>query len=170
MVMSVPEPAPATRPGGARSVGVRVVLGALALLLAAAPLAATVWTRSNLPVRIPKGTKVALDGASYATRDWSVALTALEVRDGARSADGVLATSWLFHYTNTDREPHFVSVTVRCLDNHRKERTRFTAKSTLQANRPDGATLEIQARIPEAEWKASVVARVVIDFLSSPEG
>jgi hypothetical protein len=168
--MSAPALAPATRPGGVRRVGVRVAVAALALLLAAAPLAATVWTRSNLQVRIPKGTRVELDGASYATRDWSVSMTALEVKDGSRSADGVVTTSWVFSYTNTDREHHFVSVTVRCLDNQRKERMRFTAKATLQANRPDGATLEIQARIPEAEWKSSVIARVVIDFLSSPEG
>jgi hypothetical protein len=168
--MSAPEPPPATRPGGVRPAGARVAVAALALFLAAAPLAATVWTRSNSQVRIPKGTRVELDGASYATRDWSVSMTALEVKDGSRSADGVVTTSWVFHYANTDREPHFVSVTVRCLDNLRKERSRFTAKSTLQANLPDGATLEIQARIPEAEWKASVIARVVIDFLSSPEG
>jgi hypothetical protein len=168
--MSAPASAPATRPGGVRPAGVRVAVAALALLLAAAPLAATVWTRSNLQVRIPKGTRVELDGASYATRDWSVSMTALEVKDGSRSADGSIMTSWVFHYTNTDREHHFASVTVRCLDNQRKERMRFTAKATLQANRPDGGTLEIQARIPDAEWKSSVIARVVIDFLSSPDG
>jgi hypothetical protein len=145
-------------------------VAALALLLATAPLSATVWTRSTLQVKIPKGSRVELDGASYAARDWSASMTALEVVGGARSAEGVVATSWFFHYTNTDREPHFVSMTVRCLDNQRKERMRFTAKATLQANRSDGAKVEIQARIPEAEWKSSVFARVVIDFLSSPEG
>lgn len=168
--MSALATAPTTRPGGGRPAGARVAVAAVAFLLAAAPLAATVWTRSNLQVRIPKGTRVELDGASYATRDWSVSMKALEVQDGSRSADGTIMTSWVFHYTNTDREHHFASVTVRCLDNQRKERMRFTAKTTLQASRPDGATLEVQARIPEAEWKASVIARVVIDFLSSPEG
>lgn len=166
------EPAKArdARGGGTRRAGIRFAPAVFALLLAALPLGATVWSRSTAQVRLQKGSKAVLDGASYATRDWSVSVTALEVKDGARNPEGLVTTSWVFHYANTDGEPHYVSVTVRCLDAQRKERARFTAKSTLQAGRPDGATFEIQARIPEAEWKSTAVARIVIDFLSSPEG
>lgn len=168
--MKAPRSASAARPGGAKPGGVRVAAVALALLLAAAPLAATVWTRSNLSVRIPKGTRVELDGATYAARGWNVSLEALEVRDGARTSAGAVTTSWVFHYTNTDKEPHFISLTIRCLDMQRKELARFSARATLLANRPEGSSLEVEAKLPEAVWRASQLTRIVVDFLSSPDG
>lgn len=159
----------AGRPGGAGRLGTRAAAAALALLLAA-PVAATVWTRSSLSVRIPKGGRVALENASYATRDWTVALTALEVRTDPRPVNGIVTTVWVFHYTNSDRDPHHVALSVRCLDARRAERTRFNAKATLLSDQPDGAWLEVKAMMAEGDWNQSSWAKVVVDFLSSAEG
>lgn len=143
----------------------------LALLLTA-PLAATVWSRRNLSVRIPKTAPVTLEDATYSGRDWSVSLTALEAKPdpGRAAAPGSLGTIWTFHYTNTDREPHYVAVTVRCLDLQRKERSLFKANVTLLADRPDGAKAEIAVKMREADWSAAAMARIMVDFLSGPEG
>ncbi|MDL1950814.1 hypothetical protein FBQ97_13510 [Acidobacteria bacterium ACD] len=149
--------------------GVRTGAAALALLVAT-PLLATVWTRANLTVRIPKGGRVELENASYRARDWSVALTALEVREESRPSMGSVTTVWTFHYTNTDKEPHHVTLKVRCLDAKRGERSSFSAQAVLQADRPDGAKLEISAKMREGDWNISAWARVVVDFLSGPEG
>lgn len=167
--MSVPAPTSAARERGARRPGTIVAAGLLALL-AATPLLATVWTRSNLTVKIPRGGRVELENASYAARDWSVALTELEVREDSRSAQGIVAATWSFRYTNTDKEPHYVLVTVKCLDAKRVERSRFATKATLQADQPDGARVEIVAKLREEDWKSSTWAKIVVDFLSSPEG
>lgn len=167
--MSVPAPASVARGSVFRSFVTPAAAGLLALLVAA-PLVATVWTRSNLMVKIPKGGRVELENASYAARDWSVALTALAVREDSRPAQGVVATTWSFRYTNTDKDDHYVSVRVVCLDAKRVETARFVAKATLQANQPDGANAEIVAKVREADWKSSSWARVVVDFLSTPEG
>jgi hypothetical protein len=138
-------------------------------LLLAAELPATVWTRSNLMIRIPKGTRVELEGASYSTRDWTVALTALEVKDDRTPVQGMVTPIWVVHYKNTDKEPHFVSLTVRCLDNQRADRARFTMTGTLQPNPTDG-TFEVSAKTRAEEWQVSVWARVLADFLSTPTG
>lgn len=167
--MSVPAPTSAARERGARHPGTIVAAGLLALLMAT-PLLATVWTRSTLTVKIPKGGRVELENASYAARDWSVALTAVEVREDSRSAQGVMAATWSFRYTNTDKEPHHVLVTVKCLDAKRVEKARFAAKATLQADKPDGASVDVVAKLRENDWKGSAWAKIVIDFLSSPEG
>ena len=165
----VPVPTSATCPEGARRLSVRVAAAVLALLLAT-PLFATVWTRSNVVIRIPKGGRVDLENASYAARDWSVALTALEVREEGRTAEGNVTTVWVFHYTNTDKQPHYASVRVQCLDLKRNERSRFDATLTLDADSPTGATVEIKAKLQESNWSASALARVVVDFLSTKEG
>lgn len=167
--MSVPAPTSAARERGARRPGSAVASGLLALLVAT-PLLATVWTRSNLTVRIPKGGRVELENASYAARDWSVALTSLEVRQGPRPVQGTVTATWSFHYTNTDKFPHYVLLTVKCLDGKRSERARFTARATLLADQPNGARVEIEAKIREEDWNQSTSARIVVDFLSSPEG
>lgn len=160
---------PSIRLRGSRELCVRAGAVALALLVAA-PLLATVWTRANLTVRIPKGGRVDLENASYRARDWSVALTALEVREESRPSMGVLTTVWTFHYTNTDKEPHHVALKVRCLDVKRGERSSFSAQAVLQADRPDGGKLEISAKMREDDWAVSAWTRVVVDFLSGPEG
>ncbi len=145
-------------------------LAALALSLAvAAPVFATVWTRSNVDVRIPKGGRAAIENASYSGRDWSVALTGLEVKEEGRTADSVTLV-WTFSYTNTDKEAHYVALAVRCLDSTRNERSRFAAKATLQAETSAGERVEIRVKSREADWRNSVWARIVVDFLSSAEG
>jgi len=140
------------------------------VLLLAAPVGATVWTRSTLSFLIPKGGRVALEDASYSTRDWRVALTAVEVKAAPRAEGGLLRTTWTFHYTNTDREAHYVALSVRCLDARRAERARFTARIVLQADTPSGATVDVVARVPESAWGTAPWAKVVADFLSGPEG
>jgi hypothetical protein len=167
--MSVPTPPSAARERGSRRPGT-LAGAALVALLVATPLLATVWTRSTFTVRIPKNGRVELENASYTARDWSVALTQLEVRPDGPPVQGLVTAIWSFHYTNTDKEPHYVSVTVRCLDAGRNERTRFVAKATLQADRPDGARVDIPTKMRESDWDHSAWAKVVADFLSGPTG
>jgi len=164
--------APRSKSDGDRSgpgrLGVRLAAAALSLAVAS-PVVATVWTRSNVEVRIPKGSRAAIENASYSGRDWSETLTALEVREEDRSPEGVTVV-WTFHYTNTDKEAHFVGITVRCLDPARNERARFAAKATLQANTSAADKVEIRARIRDADWRVAHWAKIVVDFLSSPQG
>ena len=147
----------------------RAAVALLALLLGS-PLLATVWSRRNLSVKVPRGGSVELENASYASREWTVSLKALEVKTPSRAVNGVVTAVWLFHYTNTDKEPHYVSVTVRCLDGRRQERTHFTAIATLQPDQPDGATFEISAKMQENDWSLTTWAKIVVDFLSTPKG
>jgi len=165
----VPLPAPAARPGGARSAWTCAAGAVLALLLAG-PLLATIWARRSLSVKVPKGGRVELENASYASREWAVSLKALEVKADSRPVNGTAPTVWVFYYTNTDAEPHYVSVSVRCLDAKHVERSRFEAAATLQPGHPDGAAFEVVARMPEDDWRASTSAKVVVDFLSTPKG
>lgn len=156
---------------GASRLPLRLASCGLALLLAA-PLAATVWTRANVQVRIPKSGRAGLENVSYSGRDWSAALTAFEVRQAAGRGGGgdEVSTLWTFHYTNSDREAHYVGLTVRCLDAQRREVASFKAVLTLLADRPSGAAVEQTVRIPENAWSRATVARIVADFLSGPEG
>ena len=149
----------------------RLAAALLALLLAS-PLLATVWTRASTRTRIAKGGSVPLEDVSYAGRDWSAAITALEVRQLAdrTGGAGVVATTWTFRYTNSDREPHYVSMNVACLDAGGRERFRFKAVLTLLADRPGGGSVDVNAKMREADWNPTSVAKVVADFLSGPEG
>lgn len=145
-------------------------LAAAALSLAvASPVVATVWTRSNVELRIPKGSRAAIENASYSGRDWSAALTGLEVREEDRSPEGVTVV-WTFLYTNTDKEAHYVALTIRCLDPARVERVRFAAKATLQASTSAPDKVEVRARMRDADWRVSHWARIVVDFVSSAQG
>jgi len=168
MRASTPVPASARAPHR-RGIAGQVAAGALLLLLAA-PVVATVWTRSTLSFLIPKGGRAALEDASYSTRDWSVALTAVEVKAAPRAEGGLLRTTWTFHYTNTDREAHYVALNVRCLDARRAERARFSATVVLQADTPSGGTVDVVARVPENAWGTAPWSKVVADFLSGPGG
>lgn len=146
-------------------------LGAALLALGvAAPVLATVWTRATVRTRVAKGGSVAIDDVSYAGRDWNAALTALEVRQTGSAGVGNVATTWTFRYTNTDREPHYVALAVACLDSGGRERFRFKANATLLADRPGGGTIDVGVKMREGDWSATAVAKVVVDFLSSPEG
>lgn len=166
--MSVPLPTPASRQGGRRFV-IRAAAALLALLVGS-PLLATVWSRRNLSVKVPRTGTVELENASYASREWTVSLKALEVKTPTRPVNGTVTAVWVLHYTNTDSEPHYVSVTVRCLDAKRQERNHFTAIATLQPDQPDGATFDIAAKMQESDWKVTTWAKVVVDFLSTPQG
>jgi len=167
--MSALAPTSASFLSGAGRLRARAVAAVFALLLAA-PLTATVWTRSTCLIRIPKGGQVELENASYAARDWNVALKTLEVKEEPGAEAGAVVTVWVFHYTNTDTAPHYVTFNVRCLDAARNERTRFAAKATLQGSRPNGDRVEVRAKVREGEWTTSSWAKVLVDFLSSPEG
>ncbi|MBK9963691.1 MAG: hypothetical protein IPP07_01830 [Holophagales bacterium] len=143
---------------------------AFALLLAT-PLTATVWTRSNVLVQIPKGARrIEVANASYAARDWAVAVKAIELKETSRPVQGNITVTWVFHYTNTDSQPHYAALSIRCLDARRSERARFETTMTLEANRAGGGTVEISSSVREDDWKASSLARVVVDFLSAKEG
>jgi hypothetical protein len=167
--MSAPTPTAAARKRGRGRPGT-LAAAALVALLVATPLLATVWTRSTFTVRLPKNGPAELENASYSSRDWSVALTQLEVRLDGPSVGGIVTAVWSFRYTNTDTEPHYVSLNVKCLDSGRNERTRFVAKATLQADRPDGARVEIPTKMRESDWDHSAWAKIVADFLSGPNG
>lgn len=148
-------------------------LGAAALALAfAAPVAATVWSRSIETVRLPKGGRAELSDVLYTARDWKASITAVEVKPAPEppGSRGETASVWTFHYTNTAHEPRYVLVNVRCLDDLRKERAGFKATLTLLADRPSGGKADVTFRAREADWRASSTVKVVVDFLSGPEG
>lgn len=161
--MRTPPSAGRRRPRG------RLLAIAVAALLAAAPSLATVWSRANVQVKIPKGGSAAIEDASYSGRDWGVVLTALEVREEGRPEAGTVNVVWTFRYTNTDKEPHFATVNVRCLDS-RTERSRFSARLVFQADTRTEEKLEVRVKHEEAAWSASTIGRIVVDFLSGPNG
>lgn len=148
----------------------RLLAIAGAALLAAAPSLATVWSRANVQMKIPKGGSAAIEDASYSGRDWGIALTALEVREEGRPEPGTVSVVWTFRYTNTDKEPHFATVNVRCLDSKRTERSRFSARLVFQADTRSEEKLEVRVTHDEAAWRASTIGRIVVDFLSGPNG
>lgn len=148
-------------------------LGAAAVaLLVAAPVAATVWSRSSETTRLPKGGRAELTDITYHARDWNASITALEVKAAPAppGSRGEAASVWTFHYTNSDHEPHYVLVNVRCLDGQRQERAGFKATLTLLADKASGARADVTFRAREADWQASTTVKVVADFLSGPEG
>jgi hypothetical protein len=169
-VTRVPTPVPVSWRTGTWRRKTRVAAAAFALFLAT-PLTATVWTRSNIVVQIPKGAhRMEVQNASYSARDWNVAVKALELKETSRPVQGTVTVVWVFHYTNTDSQPHYAALSIRCLDARRAERARFDTTVTLEANRAGGGTVEISATVREDDWRASSVARVVVDFLSAKEG
>lgn len=148
----------------------RLLATAVAALLAAAPSLATVWSRANVQLKIPKGGSAAIEDASYSGRDWGIVLTALEVREEGRPEAGMVNVVWTFRYTNSDKEPHFATVNVRCLDSKRNERSRFSARLVFQADTRAEEKLEVRVKHEEAAWSASTIGRIVVDFLSGPNG
>ncbi|MHB8798218.1 MAG: hypothetical protein ACYDBY_07110 [Thermoanaerobaculia bacterium] len=148
----------------------RLLAAAAVAVLSATPAFATIWTRANVQIRIPKGSHAVIQDASYFGRDWSIALTGLEVREEGRPEPGLVSVVWTFRYTNTDKEPHFAAVTVRCLDSKRSERARFNGNLVLQADARTEETFEVRVKLSEAAWQASTVGRIVVDFLSGPNG
>lgn len=162
--VSTPSAAGRRRPRG------RLLAIAVAAILATAPSLATVWSRANVQVKIPKGGSVAIEDAAYSGRDWGIVLTALEVREEGRPEPGVVSVVWTFRYTNTDKEPHFATVNVRCLDSRRTERSRFSARLVFQADTRTEERLEVRVKHDEAAWSASTIGRIVVDFLSGPNG
>jgi hypothetical protein len=144
----------------------KLPLLALALAL---PALATIWTRSSNVVKVTKGMRTAIPNATYATREWSLAVTSLEVQEGATAGDTV-SPRWLFYYKNTDAEQHFVAITVQCQDAQRHDRSRFNYTATLQPNSKEEGSFEIVSKIRAEEWRATIYAKVTIDFLSTPSG
>lgn len=142
---------------------------AMGVALAALPAAAAVWTRSVSLLPIPRGSKQEIKNATYFTRDWSVSVTSVTVRDDV-AGGGQVSPVWIFSYRNTDREPHFVSILVECQDPRRQPTTRYKAIGRLEANRKDDGTLEIILKAPSDDWKRSAFSKITIDFLSGPEG
>ena len=167
--MSASSPPPFARRRRLPLPGGRLAAAALALLVAT-PVLATVWTRSSVQLRIPKGARATIEDVSDSGRDWTISVTALEVREETRPGPGLVSITWTFHYTNTDKEPHYAALTVRCLDVKRGERARFSANVVLQAETSDGGKFEIRAKMDESAWRDSSSARVVVDFLSDPTG
>jgi hypothetical protein len=140
----------------------------LALALAL-PALATIWTRSSNIVKVVRGSRVPIPNATYVTREWNLAITGLEVQEGAAAGD-LVTPKWLFFYRNTDGEQHFVAITVQCQDAQRRDRSRFTYTATLAPNTKDEGAIEIVSKIHADEWRTTQFAKVTIDFLSSPAG
>jgi len=142
---------------------------AAALLLAALPALATIWTRSMAVVKVPRGARIPLPNVSYSTRDWSEALTAFEVLEGAAAGE-MVSPKWLFHYRNTDSSVHYVAITVQCQDAQRRDRAKFSYTAALAPNVKDEATVEIVSRLRAEDWRETSFARITVDFVSSPGG
>lgn len=140
------------------------------LLLGALPLAGTIWTRSTNIIKLPLGAREALPNTLYTARDWSLAITAVEVRDDPAPTADQSQPLWIFYFKNTDSEPHYVSITVQCQDFSRKENGRFTFKATLAPNHKDEFPLGVSAKIRTSDWKRTTFARITVDFLSGPTG
>jgi hypothetical protein len=138
------------------------------VLLAATPALATIWTRSTHLVKIPRHEKEPLAHAAYTTRGWSVSVTSASVVEEARGPESV-GLRWLFDYSNTDAEPHYVAVTVQYQDAQRRERGRVSSKATLPPTRKGDGRFEVATKRPD-EWREVVFARITIDFLSGPDG
>lgn len=169
--MKVPDPTSADRRDYATRLASPLAVAFAALLLAL-PLLATVWTRATVRTRLPKGGSVTLEDMSYSGRDWNAALTALEVKQASGRSAGTneVNSTWTFRYTNSDREPHYVALTVTCLDARGQERSRFKATVTLLADRPGGAAVDVPVKLREPDWNMATVVKIVADFLSGPEG
>lgn len=146
------------------------LLLALALATAASPVPAAVWTRSVNVVPIPRGSKQEFKNASYFTRDWTVAVTSVSVKDDATAAGSVVAPVWIFNYRNTDREAHYVAISVECRDPRHQPTVRYKAVARLEPDRKDDTPLEVVLKVPSDDWKRSAFSKVTIDFLSGPDG
>jgi hypothetical protein len=144
--------------------------GAILLaLLAGLPLAGTIWTRSANLIKIPRGVKIPFPNATYSTRDWSVVISSVEVREDSSSGESV-SPKWLFYYKNTDHDPHYVLINVQCQDVSRRDRARFSYTATLLADQKEEAPIEILSKTRTEDWKNASFARITIDFLSTPSG
>src|SRR5262249_48667593 len=134
------------------------------------PLAGTIWTRSSNIIKLPRGSHETLPNTSYATRDWSIALTSVEVRDDPAPSGGSCLPEWTFFYKNTHSPPHYVTMTVQCQDLQRKERARFSYNATLQGDHKEEFGLEIATKVKCDDWKQTIFVKVTVDFLSGPTG
>lgn len=145
--------------------------GVLLLVFAATlPLFGTIWTRGTNIVKVPKGGKEPLPNTAYVTRDWTVSVSSIEVRDDAGTSSDTATAVWTFLYKNTDSAPHYVSITVQCQDLARRDLLKFTSIATLGPNHKDDFPLEITSKVRAAEWKRTMFVRVTVDFLSTPTG
>lgn len=154
---------------GARCSSSHLLLAGGLAVLVALPALATIWTRSTSVVKLNRGSRTPLANATYATREWSVAITGFEAVEGAASGD-VVSPKWLFFYRNTDAEAHFVAITVQCQDAARKDRSRFAYTATLQPNIKDEASFDIVSKLRADDWRSTQYVKVTIDFVSSPTG
>lgn len=145
-------------------------LAALLVLSGALPVLGTIWTRSTNIMKVPRGTREVLPNTAYFTRDWNVAVTAVEVKDDPAPTADMSQPRWVFYYKNTDSEPHYVSITVLCQDIQRKDRARFSYTATLVPNRKEDFPLEISSKIRTPDWKQTVIVKITVDFLSTPSG
>lgn len=142
---------------------------ALLVLLLALPATAAIWTRSSNVVKLNRGGRTPLPNALYAARDWNAAVTGFEVKDAPPAGD-MVTPRWHFYYRNTDAEAHYVAITVQCQDSQRRDRMRFSYTATLQPKQEEEAAVEIVSKLRADEWRATVFAKITIDFLSSPTG
>jgi hypothetical protein len=139
-------------------------------LLAALPALATIWTRSTSLIKVPRGgAKEALQHAVYTTREWSVEVVDAVTEEEAPSGQQ-LGVKWIFEYRNSDAVPHHVSVTVQYQDAFKASRGQFGAKVTLAPTGKDTGRFEVPTKCRTDDWHWAVLARVTIDFLSTPNG
>ena len=115
---------------------------------------------------IPRTGKEPLAHAAYTTRDWSLTMTAASLVEEPEPPDSV-RVRWLFHYRNSDSQPHYVAITVKYQNAQKKDIAFFTNKGTLEPTLKDQeARLELQAKSRLADWREAVYAKITIDFLS----
>lgn len=142
----------------------------LVLVFVVSTLDATIWTRGTNIIKLPKGSKEALPNTAYITREWSVSVSSVEVREDPSPGPDNSAPVWTFLYKNTDGAPHYVAITVQCQDLARHDLLKFSSIATLAPNHKDDFPLEITSKVRTSDWKRTMFVRVTVDFLSGPTG
>ncbi len=143
---------------------------ALLALATAFPVLGTIWTRATNVIKVPRGTRENLPNTAYATREWSTAITSVEVHDDSPLAGDTCLPRWTFFYKNTDSQPHYVTITVLCQDIHRNERARFSYNATLGPDHKEDFGLDVAAKVKCDAWKQTMLVKITVDFLSTPNG
>jgi hypothetical protein len=141
-----------------------------ALVLLASSGAATIWTRSTSIVPIRPGELLPLKNAVYGTRDWTVSVRNVEIRPMRAPGPGLASVTWAFSIVNTDTEPHYVDIGINYLDVQRRSRVAFSHRFRIEAGETDTERHGFEARCDATQWQGTAYARIVVDFLSTPEG
>lgn len=144
------------------------LIGVLGLLAFSA--AATIWTRSTSMVPIRPGVLLPLKNAAYGTRDWTVSVTNVELQPKPAPGPGLVSVTWAFGMANTDSEPHYVDIRVHYLDGQRRSRVSFSHRFRIEPGQSESDRHGLEARCTQDQWQGVSMARITLDFLSTPDG